>query len=296
MQGEAEMNSESIVTLIAAQPGSLPDDLVESTQRATGGGTLRVLAAGEAVEWSSPLSPETLRPLLPLHTLDEARIDHLVQSAALPRRKRLLAADMDSTIVVGETLDRIAALHGCGAEVTALSQASVEGQIDFASSLRRRILLLQGMTVDAIGDIIRTITLNEGADLLVRTMQAHGAYTVLISGGLMLCTSQAASLAGFDAHHGNEVLIETGRLTGLLREPVLDPDRKRQIMLDHAAALGLTAADCLAIGDGANDLPMLQAAGLGIAFHARPAVTQAIPNRITHGSLRAALFAQGYVL
>ncbi|APH54784.1 Phosphoserine phosphatase [Granulibacter bethesdensis] len=296
MQGEAETNSGSIVTLIAAQPGSLPDDLVKSAQRATDGGAVRVLAAGEAVEWSSPLSPETLRPLLPLPALEEARIDHLAQSAALPRRKRLLAADMDSTIVEGETLDRIAALHGCGTEVTALSEASVEGQINFASSLRRRILLLRGMAVDTIGDILRTITLNEGAALLVRTMQAHGAYTVLISGGLTLCTSQAASIAGFDAHHGNKALIENGCLTGLLREPVLDPASKKQIMLDHATALGLTAADCLAIGDGANDLPMLRAAGLGIAFHARPAVAQAIPNRITHGNLRAALFAQGYAL
>ncbi|MCW5715097.1 MAG: phosphoserine phosphatase SerB [Bauldia sp.] len=221
-----------------------------------------------------------------------------VDVAVLPdehRRKRLLVADMDSTIIGQECIDELADLVGLKAHVAAITERAMRGEIAFEPALRERVALLRGLSVDVIERLLRErIDLNPGARTLIRTMRAHGAHTALVSGGFTHFTGPVAEKVGFQEHHANELLIENGLLIGLAAEPIKGRDAKLAALQDITARLGIEAVQTLAVGDGANDLGMIEAAGLGVAFHAKPAVAAAAAARIDHGDLTSLLYLQGY--
>jgi phosphoserine phosphatase len=226
--------------------------------------------------------------------LDGRAIDIFVQPVA-GRRKTLLAADMDSTIIGQECIDELADCVGLKPQVAAITEQAMRGEIAFEPALRARVALLENLPVDMIGRIIADrITLTAGARALVQTMRAHGAYTVLLSGGFTLFTREVAARVGFDAHIGNRLAVADGRLTGHVEEPILGQAAKRDALLGFCDKLGLTPHAALAVGDGANDLDMLAQAGLGVAFRAKPAVAAAAQARVDHADLTALLYAQGY--
>jgi phosphoserine phosphatase len=225
--------------------------------------------------------------------LGDAPLD-LVAQAAEGRRKRLLVADMDSTIVVGETLDELASHAGLKERIAAITARAMNGELDFAQALRERVAMLAGLPESALAAVHGRLEMMPGAATLVATMRAHGAYAALVSGGFRYFTGRVATALGFDTDQGNELEIADATLTGRVVEPILDKDAKLTTLRRLAAAHGLPLSATLAVGDGANDLPMLQAAGLGVAFRAKPSVAAAARVRVTHGDLTALLWAQGY--
>jgi phosphoserine phosphatase len=218
-------------------------------------------------------------------------IDVIVQSAAAPRRKRLIIADMDSTMIQCECIDELADYAGLKAEVAAVTDAAMRGELDFAAALDARVALLKGLDAAMI-DRCRTerVRLTPGAKRLVRTMRAGGARTILISGGFTAFAGPVAAEIGFAEMHANVLDIAEGRLAGTVAAPIIDAAAKERTL--RAAGVSLTA--CLAVGDGANDIPMLEAAGLGIAFHAKPKAAAAADAAVRHGDLTVLLRAQGY--
>ncbi len=226
-------------------------------------------------------------------TLADAPVDVIVQ-ANVHRRKRLLVADMDSTIIDQECIDELADAVGRRAEVSAITERSMRGEVSFEVSLRERVALLAGLDVAAAARVIDRITLKRGAGALVHTMRAHGAFTALASGGFTMFTAHVAQAAGFDHHYGNMLAIERGRLTGGLHEPIFGRASKRAVLRTLRDEHRLAPEDTLAVGDGANDLAMLEEAGLGVAFHAKPAVAAVARARIEHADLTALLYIQGY--
>jgi phosphoserine phosphatase len=230
--------------------------------------------------------------------LREARgdlpIDIVVQPLGF-RRKKLLLADMDSTIIGQECIDELADFVGLKARVAAITERAMRGEIEFEPALRERVALLKGLPVSVVDEVLKTrITLTPGARELVATMRAHGAYTCLISGGFTLFTRAVAAMIGFDEHRANELIVEDGKLTGEVKEPILGRAAKLATLIELTESFDLDDIDTLAVGDGANDLGMVQAAGLGVAYHAKPAVAAAAAARIDHGDLTALLYAQGY--
>jgi phosphoserine phosphatase len=225
--------------------------------------------------------------------LDGAAIDAFAQPAA-GRRKKLLVADMDSTIVAEETLDELAAFAGLKERIAAITARSMNGEIDFPTALRERVAMIAGMPEDALACTLAGIRLNAGARTLVMTMRAHGAFTALVSGGFRWFTSRIAARVGFDHDEANDLLVEDGRVTGKVGEPILGREAKLEALGRLAARHGATPAEAVAVGDGANDLPMLQAAGLGVAYRAKPVVAAAVSCRVDHGDLTALLYFQGY--
>ncbi|HET6184291.1 MAG TPA: phosphoserine phosphatase SerB [Acetobacteraceae bacterium] len=278
-----------VLTLIAARP-PLDPDLVARVREGVRGGGPDVLAEGEAVD--IPLdAPPPMRDVASI--LAGAAVDAIPVPAA-GRRKRLLLADMDSTIVTGETLDELAAFAGLKERIAAITRRSMNGEIDFADALRERVGMLRGLKLTALEKTWRQVRLTEGARELVATMRAHGAVCALVSGGFTYFTARVAARAGFDAHFANTLLDDGTALTGEVGEPILDRDAKLKTLLALRTEHGLAAEETMAVGDGANDLDMLRAAGLGVAFHAKPIVAAEARARVTHGNLRALLFAQGY--
>jgi phosphoserine phosphatase len=221
-------------------------------------------------------------------------IDVIVQPLA-HRRKRLLVADMDSTLIRQECVDELAALAGVGDRVAAITERAMRGEVAFAPALRERVALLAGLPETVIGEVLKErITLNRGARTLVRTMRANGAYVAIVSGGFRQFTGAIRERLGADQDRANGLIIEGGKLTGKVIEPILGQDAKLDALKEIAAAMGLTLEDTLAVGDGANDLPMLQAAGLGVAYRAKPKVAAAADARIERTDLAALLYAQGF--
>jgi phosphoserine phosphatase len=230
---------------------------------------------------------ENLRSMLPA-------VDVVVQPSAR-RRKMLFLADMDSTMIGQECVDELAAFAGLKAHVAAITERAMRGEIEFEPALRERVALLKGLPVAVIDEVIaRHITVTPGARTLVATMRAHGAHTCLVSGGFTLFTGPIAAMIGFDEAHANSLIIEGGRLAGLVQEPIFGRNAKRASLIDLRARLGLAVSDTMAIGDGANDLAMIAEAGLGVAYHAKPMVAEAAPARIEHNDLTALLYVLGY--
>jgi len=213
---------------------------------------------------------------------------------AANRRKRVLIADMESTLIENEMLDDLAATIGIGAEVADITRRTMNGELDFRDSVRERVALLAGLPVERMEEAATRIRLMAGAATLVRTMRAHGTYTAIVSGGFKVFTMQVRAQLGMDEDQANDLEIAAGALSGEVREPVLGPDAKEAALLRIAAARGLTADDAVTVGDGANDLAMLARAGLGVAFRAKPAVAARVPIRVDHGDLTALLYLQGY--
>ena len=226
--------------------------------------------------------------------LEGAALDVVVQPAAC-RRKRLLVADMDSTIIEQECIDELADGLGLKRQVAAITERSMRGEIAFEPALRERVALLRGLDVaTATRTVTERITLTPGARTLAATMRAHGALTVIASGGFTLFTAHVRDLSGFERHYANVLAIEGGRLAGTVQEPIFGRDAKRETLVALRDELGLSPEQTMAVGDGANDLAMLEEAGLGIAFCAKPAVAAAAHARVEHGDLTALLYIQGF--
>ena len=229
--------------------------------------------------------------------LREARgdlpIDIVVQPQAF-RRKKLFLADMDSTMIGQECIDELADFAGLKAHVAGITERAMRGEIEFEPALRERVALLKGMPVSVVDEVLaKRITPTPGGRELVMTMRAHGAYTCLISGGFTLFTNAVAAMIGFEENRANELLVADGKLTGEVREPILGRAAKLATLIELRESFDLDNLDTLVVGDGANDLGMIQDAGLGVAYRAKPAVAAAAA-RIDHGDLTALLYAQGY--
>jgi phosphoserine phosphatase len=266
-------------------------------------GALRALGAevGSA-EW---LSPERACDLS-FAGLDTAQADAIasrilegwaVDVVAQPlggRRKRLLVADMDSTMVTGETLDELADFAGLKDHIAGITARAMNGEIGFEDALRERVGLLKGLSEECLAKTWDRIEFTPGALVLVRTMKKHGASSVLVSGGFGFFTSRVRDACGFDRDIANQLIVENGQLTGRVGDTIIGREAKLATLNAASAELGITPALAVAVGDGANDLDMLRAAGLGVAFHAKPVVAAEARVRVDHGDLTALLYAQGY--
>jgi phosphoserine phosphatase len=221
-------------------------------------------------------------------------IDIVVQPQAL-RRKKLFLADMDSTMIGQECIDELADYAGLKADVAAITERAMRGEIEFEPALRERVALLRGLAVAVVDEVLKQrITPTPGGRELVMTMRAHGAYTCLISGGFTLFTNAVAELIGFQENRANELKVEDGKLSGKVAEPILGRAAKLATLIELRESFDLDEIDTMVVGDGANDLGMIEAAGLGVAYHAKPAVAAAAAARIDHGDLTALLYIQGY--
>jgi len=221
-------------------------------------------------------------------------IDVVVQPV-LDRRKKLFLADMVSTMIGQECIDELADFAGLKAHVAAITERAMRGEIEFEPALRERVALLKDLPVTVVDEVLaERITLTPGGRALVQTMRANGAYTCLVSGGFTLFTAKVAELVGFQENRANELHVQDGKLTGTVAEPILGKAAKLATLVELRESFDLDNLDTLAVGDGANDLAMIQDAGLGVAYHAKPAVAAAAHGRIDFGDLTALLFAQGY--
>lgn len=290
---------ECVLTLIAApERAALDDDLVAAARDALH----ERLATVSPPEWLEPgvacdvaftdLGPD-LADAAVRARLGDAPVDVVCQPAK-DRRKMLLVADMDSTMITGETLDELAAFAGRKEEIAAITERAMRGELAFEDALRSRVAMLEGLEETALEKAFSHVEYTPGARTLVRTMAAHGAHCMLVSGGFTYFTDRVAAYCGFHEAQANVLELESGRLTGRVVEPILGRDAKLAALLKRAGQRRLPLARTAAVGDGANDIAMLQAAGLGVAFHAKPAVKAAVRVRIDHGDLTALLYAQGY--
>ena len=226
--------------------------------------------------------------------MDGIRVDIVVQPR-VDRRKRLLLADMDSTLIGQECIDELAAFAGLKDHVATITERAMRGEIAFEPALRERVALLKNLPVTVIDEVLaKHITLTPGAIQLVRTMRAHGAYTCLVSGGFTAFTNRIAEMIGFQENRANTLLVEDGKLTGEVAEPIVGREAKLATLVDLRESFNFDNLDTMVVGDGANDLAMIEQAGLGVAYHAKPAVAAAAGARIDHGDLTALLYAQGY--
>lgn len=230
--------------------------------------------------------------------LGEALNHHPLDWAVLPvegRRKKLLVADMDSTIITVECIDEIADCVGLKDEVAAITEAAMRGELDFVGALRQRVAMLRGLDESELERVfVERVVLTPGAETLIRTMNAHGAQTVLVSGGFTFFTDRVAEVVGFQVTRANRLEIRDGKLTGEVIPPIVDATTKLETLNEFIAAGNLERNDSIAVGDGANDIPMIEAAGLGVAFHAKPKAAAAADVALRHGDLTALLYLQGY--
>ena len=282
-----------IVSLLTNPTTPLLDRaIVESLRNAWGGGDARWLDPGIAAEFAVEAMP--INRWQVWESLQTLRVD-LVLQPAKGRRKRLLIADMDSTMIQQECIDELANEAGVGAHVAGITARAMNGELNFEDALRERVGLLRGLSESVITTVIRDrITLMPGGRQLVATMRANGAYAALVSGGFTAFTAQIATTLGFDENRANLLLVQNGKLTGKVADPILGRAAKVQALEEISARLGITPQDAIAVGDGANDLGMLGLAGAGVALHAKPVVAAECDIRINHGDLTALLFLQGY--
>ncbi|MEO5613825.1 MAG: phosphoserine phosphatase SerB [Cypionkella sp.] len=265
---------------------------VESLRNAWCGGDAVWLDPGVAAEFALEAMPANRWDVW--QGLQGIGVDLVVQRAE-GRRKKLLIADMDSTMIEQECIDELADEAGVGAHVAGITARAMNGELDFEDALRERVGLLKGLPVTVIAEVVRDrITLMSGGRQLLATMKANGAYAALVSGGFTAFTSAIAGMLGFDENRANILLIEDNKLTGEVAEPILGRAAKVTALEEISARLGILMADAIAVGDGANDLGMLGLAGAGVALHAKPAVAVQCNLRVNHGDLTALLYMQGY--
>lgn len=290
---------QSVLVLIS-DPGApaVTDDVVAAAQG--------ILPSAAKTSWLNDgiacelefAQPDDLAPADLDGAVRAALASNPVDIAVLPaagRRKALLLADMDSTIIGQECIDELGALSGLGERIADITARAMRGELDFSAALRERVGLMKGIEASAIGRVIaERITFTNGGRALVETMKANGAHTALVSGGFSAFTAHVAAATGFDEHRGNQLVVADGLLTGTVAEPILGRAAKVEALHELSANRGVAERDVIAVGDGANDLDMLAAAGLGVAFHAKPIVAKAARVRIDHGDLTALLYLQGY--
>ncbi|MGF1593096.1 MAG: phosphoserine phosphatase SerB [Kiloniellaceae bacterium] len=251
------------------------------------------LAEGIACDLAFEGSEPTITQALVREALGRAPLDLAIQPAG-DRRKMLLVADMESTIIRQEMLDELAEVAGIREDVAEITALAMAGELDFEAALRERVELLAGMSDAALEAVAERMTLMPGARALVATMRAAGAYCALVSGGFTCFTGRIREACGFDQDRANQLEVVDGRLTGRVLEPLLGRSAKLRTLEELSAARGLVPFNACAVGDGANDLDMLGAAGLGVAFYGKPRVRASAHYRIDHGDLTALLYMQGY--
>ena len=287
-----------LVATLVANPDrpAITEPLLDAASRALGQETERiVLARGIAAD----LLFEGVRDVKATEArirkgVDREAVDVIVQPEAT-RRKRLLLADMDSTMIGQECIDELADYMGLKAEVSAITERAMRGELAFEPALRQRVALLADLPAGVVDEIIaKRITLTPGGRRLVRTMRAYGAYTCLVSGGFTVFTGPIGAAIGFDEHRSNRLVVQRGRIVGQVEEPILGRAAKLAALVELRSRFGLERYETLAVGDGANDLAMLGEAGLGVAFRAKPAVAAAAHARIEYADLTALLYCQGY--
>ena len=289
------MASPSLIATLIANPArpALTEEALRCASSVLAGASVRLLAEGVAAEFDAGGDPAAVEA-----RLREALGGLALDVAVLPapaRRKRLFLADMDSTMIDQECIDELADFVGLKPQVAAVTERAMRGEIAFEPALRERVALLRGLPLDIVGKIIaERITLTPGGRELVRTMRRDGAYACLVSGGFTLFTGPVAAMIGFQENRANRLLTEGDALAGAVAEPILGKEAKRDTLRELRGKLALAPEDVLAVGDGANDLAMLGEAGLGVAYHAKPAVAAAARVRIDHGDLTALLYLQGY--
>lgn len=290
--------SQSFVAVLISNPArpAVTDAAIALASVATDAGRRsKILATDVAAELEvSGGDPKAIRARI-VDALGGAPIDVAVVPAE-GRRKKLLIADMDSTMIEQECLDELAGVLGLKEQVSAITERAMNGEIAFEPALRERVALLEGLpAAETVSRVLANrITLMPGAKTLLATMRAHGSYTALVSGGFTAFTGPISATLGFHEHRSNTLLEVEGKLTGKVAEPILGKEAKLAALNDLIASRGLTTTETLAVGDGANDLAMLGAAGLGVAYRAKPAVAEAAHVRIDHGDLTALLYLQGY--
>jgi phosphoserine phosphatase len=286
-----------LVATLVSHPAQrlLTPSLANMAFEAVGASALRWLSQDVACDLSLPegLGKPEAEQLL-RNALGSEPVDIVVQQEA-GRRKAILIADMDSTMIDQECIDELADEVGLKAHVAAITARAMRGEIAFEPALRERVALLKDLDLTVIDRIVANrITLASGARALVQTMRAHGAYTALVSGGFDVFTSRIAEKLGFHENRANRLIDADGRLAGEVAEPILGRVAKADALTEISARLGLTPADAIAVGDGANDLDMIRLAGTGVALHAKPAVAAEAKARIDHADLTALLYLQGY--
>jgi phosphoserine phosphatase len=276
--------------VLTAALGNLGNEAVIAAGKIVGGAP-HWLSPGTACEFqvAEPTIVTAVRNALESHKVDVNVVPNT------HRKKRLLIADMDSTIIGCECIDEIADYAGVKPQIAAITERAMRGEIPFESALRERVALLKGLPEVTLNRVYaERVRLNDGARILVQTMNQFGAKTALISGGFTFFTSRVAEAAGFATQRANVLDVENGKLAGTVREPILGREAKLQSLVALAHEGGIDMKDTLAIGDGANDLGMITAAGLGIAYRAKPIVAEAAHARLDHSDLSAALYLQGY--
>ncbi|MFA8442087.1 phosphoserine phosphatase SerB [Yoonia sp.] len=282
-----------VVTLITTPTErNLDAALVDNLRNAWGGGDANWLAVDEAAEFAVPVVPDNQWDVWA--DLQNACVDLVVQPLE-GRRKKMLLADMDSTMIRQECIDELAAEAGVGAHVADITARAMNGELDFEAALIERVGLLKGLPEAMIEQVLdERISYMPGGYELVNTMKANGAYAALVSGGFTAFTARVAAALGFDENRANTLLVADGQLTGEVARPILGKAAKVEALETITQQRGISAADVLAVGDGANDLGMLSLAGTGVALHAKPTVQAQCDVRINHGDLTALLFLQGY--
>lgn len=280
---------DSVVVLIAAPGSGAIGQDVMAMLRDFGGGAPHWLAEGEAVEVAAFPRLAEFREKLRAYPID------LNMVPARNRRKRMLIADMDSTMIQQECIDELGVMAGVGERIKDITIRAMRGELDFEGALKERVGLLKGLEETIIDKIIRErITFMPGGRTLIATMKAAGAYTALVSGGFTPFTSRVGGALGFDENQANDLIIRDGLLTGEVGLPILGQQAKVDALHRISSSLGISADDVLAVGDGANDIPMLLKAGMGVALHAKPKVREQARFTIDHGDLTALLYLQGY--
>ena len=266
--------------------------VVDALRNAWGGGDAQWLSPDVAVEFDIPVVPSNRWDVWA--DLQKMGVDLVVQPVA-GRRKKMLLADMDSTMIQQECIDELAAEAGIGSHVAEITARAMNGELDFEDALQERVELLKGLDSAIVETVLsKRITLMPGGVVLLATMKKNGAYAALVSGGFTAFTGMVADKLGFDENRANALLIQDGKLTGKVAMPILGRDAKVAALNEITTRLDLTADQVMAVGDGANDLGMLELAGAGVALHAKPSVAAQCDIRINHGDLTALLYIQGY--
>lgn len=282
-----------IATLLTApSAANLDPALVDNLRNAWGGGDAQWLATDEAAEFSIAQLPDNQWTVWA--DLQDLGVDLIIQPTR-GRRKKMLLADMDSTMIQQECIDELADEAGVGERVKDITARAMNGELDFEGALTERVGLLAGLSERVIQDVLDCrITLMPGGTALLATMKANGAYAALVSGGFTAFTEHVASTLGFDENRANTLLVSDGELTGKVGLPILGREAKVAALKEITSKLGLDHSEVMAVGDGANDLGMLELAGAGVALHAKPSVAAQCDIRINHGDLTALLYIQGY--